>query len=629
MKKNNPIARHSPLNISDILSKGNDTVLPKDALALLQKRAREQSCMYKISNLDEHELSIDNLLSETVHIIPDGWNYPEVAAVSIEYGGKKYITPNYAESKWMMSEKAEIRTGIFLVLTVVYLEKRPTRENGPFLEEEWFMMDFIVKQLSQKINFILSRQELEEEQQLLDKAYHLAHIGTWEFDMKTQDLTWSPITKEVHGFDHDYVPDLESTIRLFKEGINRETFRKAAMDAIEKYKPFDVELKIISGRGDERWIRATGEPEFKDGICTRFYGISQDVSVRRQAEENLQLSEQRFKSLVQDGSDLLAILDSKANYLYVSPTSESILGIKAENFIGTNALDYIHEDDKARINELLSKLSPNQRISIPPYRFKDAENNWRWIETTLTDMTEDPAVGGLVANSRDVTEQINQQQQNMESLKEKETLLSEIHHRVKNNLAVVSGMMQLQAMEEENSAIKERLFDSISRIKTMANIHEQLYKSKSFSKLDLADNIHSLVSDIKKTFRSNTEINIDFDCKFVQMNINQALPCSQIVNEVVTNIFKHAFPGQKKGNITFSLNEKEDNQVFLTIRDNGIGMSENLDKTDKNSLGLKLIRVLARQLKATYQYESYENGTLFILHFKKDEIKGIGNINLK
>jgi PAS domain S-box-containing protein len=177
--------------------------------------------------------------------------------------------------------------------------------------------------------------------------------------MQTHYLYWSPVTKEVHGFDQDYKPDLESTINLFKKGYNRETFRKAAMNAIEHEKPFDVELKIISGRGDERWIRATGEPEYVNGKCTRFYGISQDVTSRRQAEEDLQRSEQRFKSLVQDGSDLIAILDSEVNYTYVSPSVESILGIPAEDYIGTNALDYIHEEDQSRINGILDGLSPN------------------------------------------------------------------------------------------------------------------------------------------------------------------------------------------------------------------------------------------------------------------------------
>jgi two-component sensor histidine kinase len=241
-------------------------------------------------------------------------------------------------------------------------------------------------------------------------------------------------------------------------------------------------------------------------------------------------------------------------------------------------------------------------------------------------MTNDPAVGGFVANSRDVTKQIQQQQLNMESLKEKEILLAEIHHRVKNNLAVVSGMMQLQALEEENKEIKDRLFDGISRVKTMANIHEQLYKSNSFSKLEFSDNIRSLVYSIQKTFQARTRVNVHFNCELVQININQAIPCSLIMNEVVTNIFKHAFPDRDTGDIFIDLSKCESsNNVLLSVRDNGIGLPDNFDTMTGGSLGLNLIDVLAQQLDADYTYASNGEGTNFDIRFRKDEIRGIGN----
>lgn len=599
----------------------------KDASAELQKRTQEQSCLYRISHLDEKSLSIEALLTEATAILPEVWQYSEITAAAIEFDGNLYTSPNYAVTKWCMSAETELREDRPLKVKIMYLEKRPDRDEGPFLDEERKLIDTIIKQLSLKMDRILSQQELEEKEKLLNKAYQLARIGTWEFNMQTHELFWSPVTKEVHGFGSDYQPGLESTIDLFKEGENRDQFAKAAWDAINHEKPFDVELKIISGEGDERWIRATGEPDYnEDGICTRFYGISQNVSDRRQAEEDLQLSERRFKSLVQDGSDLIAILDSEANYMYVSPTSQSILGIPAEDFIGTNALDYIHEEDKAEISDLLAELSSNQRVRIPPYRFADSEGHWRWIETTLTNMMEDPAVGGLVANSRDVTTQIRQQQKNLDSLREKEILLAEIHHRVKNNLAVVSGMMQLQASEEENTDIKDRLLDGIVRIKTMANIHEQLYQSNSFSKLEFAENIRSLVTNIMRTFRSQTEVNIDFDCEPIQLNINQAIPCSLIVNEVVTNIFKHAFPYKQKGTIRIHLCRNcDDNRIRLSIKDDGVGLPENISLSDGSSLGLSLINVLSKQLESDYTYEAAEEGTIFSIEFDKDEQKGIGN----
>ena len=596
---------------------------------ILPQQRNGLSCIYEISNLNENVLSIPELLKQAAEILSKGTWFSDMTGAAIEYDGHIYQSTDSSNPTGNLSVCERVSNTQSLTVEFAYPEGRFPDNERSIPDEERQLIGCVANLLSSKIRQILSGKKIKEKQQLLDKAYQLAHIGSWEFDMKTHELYWSPVTKEVHGFNQDYEPDLESTINLFKQGRHRETFRQAAMNAIEHEKPFDVELKIISGRGDERWIRATGEPEYEDGECIRFYGISQDVTCRRQAEEDLQRSEQRFKSLVQDGSDLIAILDPEGNYKYVSPSVKSILGIPAEDYIGTNALDYIHKDDIDRISGILSELAPGERIDIPPFRFIDADDDWRWIETTLTNMTEDPAVDGMVANSRDVTKQIQQQQQSLESLKEKEILLAEIHHRVKNNLAVVSGMMQLQALEEENKEIKDRLFDSISRIKTMANIHEQLYKSNSFSKLEFSDNLRSLVLSIQKTFQTDTQIDVNFDCQPVSININQAIPCSLIVNEVVTNVFKHAFPERKKGNIRIALNTNSKNDIQLSISDDGIGLPGDINAIGGGSLGVSLIDVLSQQLNADYTYNSNGSGTVFTIQFGLDEIKGIGNGYLK
>ncbi|MEX2601988.1 MAG: PAS domain S-box protein [Balneolaceae bacterium] len=603
-------------------------------------------------------------------------------------------------------------------------------------------------------NEVLS--QLHEKEQLLEKTYQLARIGTWEYDLETQELEWSPITKEVHGFGRDYDPDLKSTINLFKEGINRDTFAQTVKNAIEHGKPFDVELKIVSGEGDERWIRAIGDAEYRDGKPVRFYGVSQNIHERKQAEEDLRLREQRFKTLVQDGSDLIAILDSEGAYTYVSPTSMNVLGIPAEEFLGKTPFHYIHPDDSERITILIQNIKPEEQMQVPPFRFRNSDGEWRWIETVMTNRLDDPAVCGLVANSRDITDQINrekelrhsvetllkfrkiiensrdgigiistpdntlymnealkdqlgyseeeilgqgglftlyndetlrekvsktlqkgrywqgditvcnhngeaidfylsagpvfnenrelvaifgiytditerkmQEMQILNSLREKETLLTEIHHRVKNNLAVVSSMMQLQAIEDEDQRVTEKLLDSVSRIKTMANIHEQLYQASDFSSLAFSKNLQTLISNILQTFQPQTDIELKLDCKPVKLNINQAIPCSLIVNEITTNILKHAFPNRKTGTIHLHLSEmRVKNSILLKISDDGIGLPEEFSIPSHSSLGLNLIRVLSEQLNADYRYDSDEKGTTFTLQFTKSGRRGSGNLFL-
>ncbi len=352
-------------------------------------------------------------------------------------------------------------------------------------------------------------------------------------------------------------------------------------------------------------------------------------AILEESIEGLKRSEQKFKALVQDGSDLIAILDEYGNYKYVAPTAKSVLGISASQFVGTNIFEYIHQDDYERLVAIIFSLTDDEQKEIKPFRFRYSDGNWRWIESIITNMLKNPAVRGYVVNSRDVTRQIERESELRESLREKETLLMEIHHRVKNNLAVVSGMVELQAFEEENEKLKQKLLNSVGRIQTMGSIHEILYRSNSYSRLQLGENIKQLVSNLVESFQIGSNIELHFDLQPVILNINQAIPCSLIVNEVVTNVYKHAFDDNKKGKLNVKISiERED--VTIRIQDNGKGLPDNFDKIKKeHSLGLKLIEILTQQLHGEYFYQSLARGTLFSLNFKKADVKGIGSAHLK
>lgn len=231
--------------------------------------------------------------------------------------------------------------------------------------------------------------------------------------------------------------------------------------------------------------------------------------------------------------------------------------------------------------------------------------------------------GLMISTVQNVTDQKRRDDELLASLKEKEILLAEIHHRVKNNLAVVSSLMELQIMNSEQPELNSQLIKAMLRVRSIATIHEQLYSSDSFSKLDLAKNIETLVSKVISIFQQKTSINATFDCEAVDLNINQAIPCTLIVNEVITNIIKHAFPGRNRGKIHIRLSE-EKSGVRLEIEDNGAGLPEDFNSMGSKSLGLQLIDLLSKQLHADYRYDTTKEGTRFSLQFIKAEIKGSG-----
>tara|TARA_R100001143_G_scaffold63512_1_gene71134 strand:- start:15368 stop:17131 length:1764 start_codon:yes stop_codon:yes gene_type:complete len=572
----------------------------------LRNRLKHQiGLFFKLSVIDEDDLTVEELIQQSIDVISNEWIESDPIEAEIRFNDIAIRTPNYTKSIWKVEGTGTVDQSSVLLLKIFFHEKVSDTQDYQM------MADSIANNLAAKIDRILTREKVKENRELVEKAYSLGRIGTWEYDMINDELHWSDMTKEVHGFGPDYEPDVESTVMLFKEGFHRDTFAKAAEDAIQRFIPFDIELKIISGKGDERWIRATGEPEFENGECVRFYGFSQNVTNRKQAEEDLQISERRFKALIQDGSDMISIMDKEAVYKYVSPTKFKVLGISPEMMIGKSALDFIHENDVERTFSAFKELAYKEQVLLKPFRFKDVNGNWRWLEATVTNLTKDPAVRGYVANSRDITEKHLRLQQLEGSLKKKEVLLSEIHHRIKNNLSAITGLLQLQSMNENNREVVERLTDSVGRIHAMASMHEQLYQSQNFEKLDLTNRIKILVLNVRNTMQIDTDVEIDFHCEEIELRVNKALPISLIVNEVMTNIFKHAFKGLDKGKVSISLKRMMDKRIKLEIMDNGIGLPDNLEELKKDSLGLTLMDSLALQLSTEYSLTSSDKGTHF------------------
>jgi len=209
-------------------------------------------------------------------------------------------------------------------------------------------------------------------------------------------------------------------------------------------------------------------------------------------------------------------------------------------------------------------------------------------------------------------------------LREKEVLLGEIHHRVKNNLAVISGLMDLQLLENDSEDFRTAIRESQSRINSIAYTHEMLYREKNFSQVNLGDNIKNLVESIVTTFGSN--VKLKFNTETVVININHALSCSLIINEIVSNALKHAFSKGKDAMITVALYENN-GTVYMNVQDNGIGIDKNnagMENTE--SLGLQLIRILTKQLEAELSINSKKGvGTTFRLSFSNTHTKGSGS----
>jgi two-component sensor histidine kinase len=209
----------------------------------------------------------------------------------------------------------------------------------------------------------------------------------------------------------------------------------------------------------------------------------------------------------------------------------------------------------------------------------------------------------------------------MASLEEKEVLLREIHHRVKNNLQVMSSLLNLQSRYAKKEEYRKMFEDTEHRVRSMALIHEQLYQSQNLAKLEIGTYLSSIVRHLAASFSDvGARVDVRTSLESLLLGITTAIPLGFTVTELVSNCFKHAFRDGRPGQISVSLHSLDNNVVELIVRDNGMGMPDTVTAENAQSLGLRLVRIFADQLEATLEMTSLE-GTEYRLKFEVEDLR--------
>lgn len=278
--------------------------------------------------------------------------------------------------------------------------------------------ELLSSQLHKSIIYSIERKRinirLNESEEKYRRLFNFSPLPQWVFDVDSlQFLDVNESAIKHYGYSREEF--LQMTIKDIRP-LEDIRILQATLNSSEKTGFFNpTVVRHLKKNGELIYVNVEGNSIFFEGRNARMVLVV-DITEKIKAEQALMKSEQRFKALVQEGTDLISILDRDGNYIYVSPTTESILGIRPELFIGKNAFDFIFEDDRDRIISQFTLLAEQKRIEIPLFRFKVGDNDYRWIETVITDMTDDPAVAGIVANSKDVTLRIENENKLKENI---------------------------------------------------------------------------------------------------------------------------------------------------------------------------------------------------------------------
>ncbi len=355
-------------------------------------------------------------------------------------------------------------------------------------------------------------------------------------------------------------------------------------------------------------------------ITTSRDKLDNEVKERKQAEEALRESEENYRTIFDTANDAFFIHDLH--------TGEIIdVNRKMCEMYG-----YTHEETRhIEVGDISEGIPPYSQNEAMEWMQKAAEGipqifEWKgkrkagelfWVEINLKRIT----IGNedrLLAIVRDITERKAVENRIIASLEEKEVLLREIHHRVKNNMQVISSLLRLQSDKIRDQQHSDMFRESQERIRAMALIHEKLYRSRDLARVDFNEYIKSLMNGLFRSHGIDTDrIAMKVKVEDVSLGLDQAIPCGLLINELVSNSLKYAFPEDRKGEISITLRSIREDEIELTVSDDGVGIPENMDIGSTDSLGLDLVTILAEdQLEGKIDLYG-TGGTTFRILFKK------------
>ena len=384
-------------------------------------------------------------------------------------------------------------------------------------------------------------------------------------------------------------------------------------------------LELIShfpGNSGEMWLETFMNPIITDeqGVQEISF-IAHDITERVLNREKLLISERNNQAILVAIPDILFKINKKGQIIDFRQSSEMEeisyhLLFKVDNLIGLNIKDVFHDqlianEINQHVNQCLKKndlITHNFSVDTTDQKFKIH------FENRYSKLNEDE----VVIISRNVTDTVEYEKKLIDTVKEKEVLLKEVHHRVKNNLQVINSILNLQSSYVKDEETAQIIIESQNRIRSMSFIHESLYQTKDFTHISFDSYITTLVTNLVHSYeiRSN-QIKLDLEIDKVELALDQAIPCGLILNELITNALKYAYPNGEKGVISIKV-KSDDNNIQISVKDFGVGLPEGFNIAESDSLGLSLVETLVSQLDGQCTVKT-NKGTEFLVIFVKQE----------
>ncbi|MBI4014757.1 MAG: PAS domain S-box protein [Candidatus Aenigmarchaeota archaeon] len=474
---------------------------------------------------------------------------------------------------------------------------------------------------------ITQRKKTEERLLKLSHAVEQSHASIIITDTKGNIEYVNPYFVALTGYTREEV--IGKNPRLLKSGKQTPEVYRDMWDTIKSGGDWQGEFCNRKKNGELYWERVSVSPvKDSEGRATHFVAVKEDITESKRLEKEREEIFAKLHAMSAEMHDyvnrLNAVFASLTNPLIVCDTNETVIGSNAAAriFMGINPVGCTMQEIGRKFflqpDKITRRALHGKTVKDVELRLKDWSGTERVALGSAAPIMGKSSISGAVFVWLDITDTKKSEETAKEALKEKEILLQEVHHRVKNNLQIISSMLNLQSMSANGKSAKV-LEESKNRIRSIALVHEILYQTKDFEKISSKEYLEKLITELKSSYGISDKITTDTDIQDTRYKISTAIPCGLIVNELFSNSIKHAFPGGK-GKITLTLhsNGKETEMLFT---DNGKGMSGITLKKPK-TLGLKLIEALTNQLDGKVELVK-SKGTTFRITFPNGQAESL------
>ncbi|MBM4241970.1 MAG: PAS domain S-box protein [Euryarchaeota archaeon] len=467
---------------------------------------------------------------------------------------------------------------------------------------------------------ITERKRAEEALQKSEESFRsvveTARDAIISADSRRKIIFWNQAAEAIFGYSADDIIG-KSLTTIIPERLHKRHERgiKKVISQGRSYMETVIESNGIRKDGSEIPLEIS-VAKWKSGGEIFFTAIMRDITERKEAEQALRESEEEFRTLVQAAPLAIIALDLRGNVNIWNPAAEQIFGWRERDVFG-HPLPTVPADGLPRFQEFLKRLLKEKKVLDKETYAQKRDGSFIDISISAAAIYDAQGnVKGTLAVIADITDRKRTQDQIKASLEEKEVLLREIHHRVKNNLQIIYSLLSLQSAYIKDKYDLGIFKESQNRVKSMAMIHEKLYQSEDFARIKFADYIRSLVSELFASYGVGPNIKINIKVEDILFDITSAIPCGLIINEILTNSIKHAFPEGIEGRIFIDLHSDDKGKFTLIMGDNGVGLPEDLDFRNTDTLGFQLVNNLVKQLDGTIQLDR-KGGTTFKIEFRE------------